>query len=263
MTDQIEIRQLTTMDEIEQIQKIEEAVWNMSPIPIHQKYTASNNGGMILGAFDGEQTVGFLYSFPGFDGKKTYLCSHMLGILPAYRKSGLGMNMKLKQLEIAKRIGYDMITWTFDPLESLNAYLNLHKLGATGAYYKENHYRTLTDQLNKGLPTDRIQIEWYVNEKRQLPSFSVDESNVLLQVGNENTPVITDVYSHSFPMQKDYWLVGVPENFQTMKQQKPQIAEKWRYDSRQVFQSLFNEHYQAVDVIKDEPSNCHYYVFMK
>lgn len=116
--DNVVIRALTTMEELKQMQEIETAVWQMPPLPVHQTFTALNNGGIILGAFDDKKLIGFLYSFAGFDGHVSYICSHMLGILPAYRASGLGVQMKIKQAEIARDMGYQMITWTFDPLES-------------------------------------------------------------------------------------------------------------------------------------------------
>src|SRR5699024_10712291 len=117
-----------------------------------------------------------------------YLCSHMLGILPEYRKGGLGVKMKLKQADIAKALGYQMITWTFDPLESLNAYVNLHKLGAVAAHYKPNHYGSMDDKLNKGLPSDRIQIEWYLNKNNFNLNHSFDERKVLLQMTTDGEP---------------------------------------------------------------------------
>src|SRR5690625_4973621 len=155
----VEIRKLTTMEDLQQLSKVEKTVWNMAPIPIHQTFTAMKHGGILLGAFSGTKMVGFSYGFAGFKGKDPYLCSHMLGILPEYRKSGLGKNMKLKQAQLAKQKGYRMITWTFDPLESKNAYLNLHQLKAKGATDKKDVDGNMNDKLNQGLPTDTIEIE--------------------------------------------------------------------------------------------------------
>src|SRR5699024_12323394 len=106
------------------MQRVEAQVWKMDPIPIHQTFTALQNGGIILGAFDNKKLIGFLNSFPGFIRGNTHLCSHMLGILPEYRTVGLGEKMKLKQAKLAREAGYSLISWTFDQLES--GYVSLY-----------------------------------------------------------------------------------------------------------------------------------------
>ncbi|UCZ52925.1 GNAT family N-acetyltransferase [Bacillus shivajii] len=261
MSEQIEMRQLTTMEELTTMQHVEKSVWNMHPIPVHQTYTALKNGGVILGAFANEKMIGFLYSFAGFDGKEPYLCSHMLGILPEYRKGGLGVCMKLKQAEVAERMGYSKITWTFDPLESLNAYLNLHKLGAVGSYYKENNYGSMNDELNQGLPTDRIVIEWKMNG-RPKRNIVFDKTKLLLDMDNGH-PVTTKVFTDEFPNESNEWFIAIPANFQSMKQENIKLAKEWRYETRKVFQALYSHGYEAKDLIHDRSSQLSYYYFSK
>lgn len=94
----INIRELKTMNEMEQVQELERKVWGMDPVlPTHQTLTAVKNGGIIIGAFDGEKLVGFSYGFSGFQNGKSYLCSHMLGIDEAYRSQGIGEMLKRSQ----------------------------------------------------------------------------------------------------------------------------------------------------------------------
>ncbi|SES92693.1 Predicted acetyltransferase, GNAT superfamily [Oceanobacillus limi] len=258
----IQIRRLTTIEELYQMAEVEEAVWVAPPTPIHQTYTASYNGGLMLGAFDGDKMIGFQYSFAGFDGKKPYLCSHMLGILPAYRGRGLGVKMKQKQAEVAREMGYEMMTWTFDPLESLNAYLNLHKLGGVGAAYKVNHYGMMDDGLNTGLPTDRIQIEWWFNEENL--SYDADalaEENLLLEVNSKGEPVKTKHFTDKLDHEKDFWFVAVPSSFQQLKKRNQELAIVWRYETREVFQALFHHGYKATDLVRHEGAS--YYYFTK
>jgi predicted GNAT superfamily acetyltransferase len=261
--DKLVIRLLTTMNELRDMQAVEAAVWRMPATPVHQTYTALNNGGIILGAFDGKKMIGFLYSFAGFDGKVPYVCSHMLGILPAYRTAGLGVQMKLKQAQIARAMGYHMITWTFDPLESRNAYLNLHKLHASGARYKENHYGAMKDELNQGLPSDRILIKWDLNTEQTFTMEPFDDSKLLLDVNSEGWPVATECF-HAFPSQMTGILfVAIPDNFQEIKQRNFQLAKQWRLETRKVFQMLFTEGYRAKDLIRVHSSPLNYYVFAK
>ncbi|WP_163971133.1 GNAT family N-acetyltransferase [Oceanobacillus halotolerans] len=263
MTDHINIRQLTSMDEMKDMQVVEETVWQMPPTPVHQTYTALNNGGIILGAFDGEKMIGFLYSFAGFDGEKPYLCSHMLGILPEYRKDGLGRKMKLKQAAIAKEKGYSMITWTFDPLESLNAYLNIHKLGAIGAHYKENHYGSMNDGLNQGLPTDRIQIEWNMDDTFTSPNLSLDTNKLLVDVNENGVPKVSERFTSDFTGDQHSWFVPIPTHFQDIKKENIERAKQWRYETRRIFQALFQHGYVAKNVIRDDSNALTYYYFSK
>lgn len=260
MRENISIERLVSMKSLHQMQQVEEEVWQMSANPVHQTYTASKNGGVLLGAFDGAKMIGFLYSFAGFNGSHSYLCSHMLGILPDYRKIGLGKQMKRKQAEIARELGYTMITWTFDPLESRNAYLNLHKLGATGVYYKQNYYGSMHDQLNQGLPTDRIQIEWYINETASVLNPKVDANRILIDTNEKGIPVSK---WDSFTSDKDAWFVAIPENFQSLKRTNIELAIKWRQLTSEGFQFLFDQGYKAKDLVRDQSRQVSYYYFSK
>jgi len=250
------IKRLATIDELQQLQKVEEAVWNVATIPIHQTYTALNNGGIIIGAFDRDELIGYLYSFPGFRNGQAYICSHMLGILPPYRTNNLGVKLKQKQAEIAKDAGFSMITWTFDPLESKNAYINLHQLQAVGAIYLENHYGNLNDGLNTGLPTDRIQIIWEMKlSNKQIDHL--DETQILLTVDEQRRP---SQKTQDITKGKR-WFVGIPGDFQTIKTNDFSLAKEWRFESRAIFQRLFALGFKAVDYIYDADNTQGFYVF--
>lgn len=258
MTSDITIRPLTTMDELLEMQKVEETVWKMSPNPVHQTFTALKNGGIILGAFNGQKMIGFLYSFAGYDGQNTYLCSHMLGILPEFRSGGLGMRMKKKQAELAGELGYSVITWTFDPLESLNAYLNLNKLGAVGAAYHIDHYGVMNDDLNKGLATDRIQIEWATGERAKNSPVDFTPDRLLTDVNEHNEPVANLT---AFQDDHNGWFVAIPTNFQTIKNENMELARQWRRVTREAFQLLFKKNYIARDLLRDPSKDISYYYF--
>lgn len=255
----VEIRILKTVEEIEKINMVEKEVWNLPPLPIHQTITVAKNGGIILGAFLKDRLIGYLYSFPGFR-EKAYLCSHMLAILPPYQQQGIGEKMKRKQRELAKQLGYEMITWTFDPLESKNAYFNLHKLGAIGVNYEENYYGYLNDNINKGLPTDRMIIEWNVNEEKEKRKIDMNENNVLLTRDESGNPFIHDHFE-LLPSQR-YFFVAIPKNFQEIKKEDRKLAQSWRFATRKVFQKLCSSGFVAIDLVSyDEHSS--FYLFSK
>ncbi|NIK13298.1 GNAT family N-acetyltransferase [Alkalibacillus almallahensis] len=254
-----EIRRLTTIDEMPLMQQVEEAVWQMSPIPVHQLYTTANHGGLILGAFDGDQIIAFSYGFPGFKGEKTYLCSHMLGILPDYQQAGLGEEMKYEQARHASDMGYDMMTWTFDPLQSMNAYLNLTKLGARGAHYKVNHYGAMNDRLNQGLETDRIMIEWHFNDDEPLAQPNISNLPALVDVQNNQPKARLD----RFDNKKEAFTIPIPRDFHQIKTDDLDLAKQWRHATRQAFETLFKNGYEARAAVPDQANQLTYYYFTK
>ena len=83
----------------------------------------------MLGAFDGARMIGFAYAFPAFEQGRASMHSHMLAVKPEYRNFQAGFYLKRVQRERVLAMGLDEITWTFDPLQSLNAHLNFSKLG--------------------------------------------------------------------------------------------------------------------------------------
>ncbi len=90
----------------------------------------------------------------------------MLAVRKEYRNGGLGRRIKLFQREEAMMRGFELIEWTFDPLEIKNAYLNIEKLGAIARRYTINQYGITTSPLQGGLPTDRLIAEWWLKSRR-------------------------------------------------------------------------------------------------
>ena len=167
------IRRLETPHEIEQAEQLQSLVWpgsDLDVIPAHVLITAAHNGGLVLGAYTGEKLIGMLFGFVGLyvlpAGTLPKHCSHELGIHPDYRNLGIGFALKRAQLDIVRAQGLDLITWTYDPLLSLNAHLNIARLGAICQTYLRESYGEMRDGLNVGLPSDRFQVDWWINSER-------------------------------------------------------------------------------------------------
>ena len=90
----------------------------------------------------------------------------MLAVRAEYRNAGLGRQIKLFQREDALARGFELIEWTFDPLEIKNSYLNIEKLGAIARRYNINQYGITSSPLQGGLPSDRLIAEWWLKSKR-------------------------------------------------------------------------------------------------
>lgn len=167
--DGIEIRHLTTLEQFERCVVLQLEVWGYSDgdlIPRRVFLVAQRIGGQVIGAFDGETIIGFAMALPGFREGRAYLHSHMLAVLPEYRNAGLGRRLKLAQRDDALARGFDLMEWTYDPLEIKNAHLNISKLGAISRRYKADFYGPSSSPLQGGLPTDRLYAEWWLRSPR-------------------------------------------------------------------------------------------------
>ncbi|MBB5055547.1 putative GNAT superfamily acetyltransferase [Granulicella aggregans] len=164
------IRMAVGLEEFQQCVDIQGAVWGYDDsdiVPRRMFLLAMKIGGQVLGAFapDGKM-IGFAMALPAYRDGKPYLHSHMLAVLPEYRNAGLGRRLKLAQRDDAISRGIERMEWTYDPLETKNAYLNIAKLGAISRRYEANFYGPSTSALQGGLPTDRLYAEWWLRSER-------------------------------------------------------------------------------------------------
>jgi predicted GNAT superfamily acetyltransferase len=166
----IEIRALTERDDLKTVVRLQRQIWGFEDvdlIPLRLFVVATKIGGQVYGAFDGHNMIGFCMAIPGLKpGGKTYLHSHMLGVVPEYRNAGVGRMLKMTQREDALKRGVKLIEWTFDPLEIKNAFFNVERLGAIVRRYVPNQYGTTSSPLHGGLPTDRCIAEWWIASPR-------------------------------------------------------------------------------------------------
>ena len=167
---EIEIRQLFRLEEFSDVVRLQREIWRFPDIdllPLRFLVVISHVGGHVFGGYDGDRMIAICFALPGLKpGGMTYLHSHMLGVLPAYRDTGIGRRLKMRQREEALSRGIKLIEWTFDPLELKNAHLNLVKLGAIVRRYQKNQYGITESPLHGGLPTDRCYAEWWLDEQR-------------------------------------------------------------------------------------------------
>lgn len=284
------IRILDRIDEMKAVEDLQALVWPESErdiVPDHMLLTAAHNGGLVIGAYleDANEVmtglVGFVFGFPGLyltpDGPRPKHCSHMMGVLPKYRDLGIGFKLKRAQWQMVRHQGLDRITWTYDPLLSRNAYLNITKLGAVSNTYLQELYGDMRDGLNLGLPSDRFQVDWWVNSRRvysrldKKPRGQLDLAHFIaggVEVINP-TKVSQDGWSlppaenpaelaanflnsreslepgPSVPM----LMVEIPADFMGLKASNPNLALVWRNHSRSLFVNLFERGYIVTDFV--------------
>jgi len=211
----ITIRHCTALEEYRQCVALQKSVWGWDDedlIPTRFFAVAHKIEGQVIGAFDSlgersldrsgqpsEKMVGFCLAVPGFRGtlyeKGRYLHSHMLAVLPEYRRKGVGRRLKLEQRREALERGIRLIEWTFDPLEWKNAAFNLNRLGAIARRYVVNQYGVSSSPLHRGLPTDRLIAEWWLDSPRVVSRVGacVDQQNEAAPAAQERVSFPLDV----------------------------------------------------------------------
>jgi len=168
-SDSIVVRKCFGTDEFRRCVALQQQVWNFSDaelVPLRMFVVADKVGGQVIGAFDGDELVGFALSVPGHRNGHSYLHSHMAAVQERYRNSGVGRRLKLFQREEALSRNILLMEWTFDPLEIKNSFFNIRRLGAIARHYNINQYGVTTSSLHGGLPTDRLIAEWWLRSNR-------------------------------------------------------------------------------------------------
>lgn len=218
----IEIRPLTTHTEFRDAVRLQQEIWGFEDVellPLRLFVVASKIGGQALGAFDAARMIGFCLAIPGLKpGGKSYLHSHMLGVLPEYRDAHIGRRLKLAQREEALARGVDLIEWTFDPLEIKNAYFNMERLGAIVRRYVPNQYGTTSSPLHGGLPTDRCIAEWWI--------------------GSERARAI--VAGEKFPRNPVETCIAIPSDIAEIRSNEPKRAREIQQKASEEFQAAFD-----------------------
>jgi predicted GNAT superfamily acetyltransferase len=215
-----------------------------SYMPIGVLRALEHAGSYLGGAFDGDRMVGVLVGFMGFHGEQPALHSHMLAVLPDMQGGRVGLALKLHQRAWAIRRGLEVVTWTFDPLVSRNAYLNVTSLGVDAAEYHVNFYGAMTDSINAGDESDRLLAVWRVSGPRvemALAGYRVDEAGIL---GRDDVATALAAGSNREPVRQEHGLEAtllcrIPTDIESMRQAEPDLARAWRLAVRDVLgQSL-------------------------
>lgn len=265
-----EIRRLSRTEEYHEAEELQCIAWGIidrvDVSPSHVLVTAQKNGGLVMGAFapDGEM-AGFVWGFLGTarDGKLKHV-SHQLGVRPGYRGMHLGYLLKRAQRGEIRRQGLDLMTWTYDPLETVNATLNLTWLGAVCNTFMRNVYGEIRDELNKGLPSDRFQVDWWLRSRwvherlalahpwdfaatvRALPIVNPAQP----RASGPSAPGPLDV-----SVEAPEILVQVPYHFQSVKAADLDLALAWRLHTREAFEHFFARDYSAVAMLRGDTAD--------
>jgi predicted GNAT superfamily acetyltransferase len=259
--------------------EIQREVWRFEDIdivPIATLMIIDQYGGILLGAYSSiGEMIGFVCSLLGVMNGEMVQHSHMLGVRTAYRNFNVGYKLKLAQRREALKRKTRTIAWTFDPMQPLNAYFNLGKLGARAGIYKENFYGETSSVLHRGLPTDRLLARWELDSKHVAARLDEgpprhDLRKELRKIPcintlSETTPGVTVCSALKLSCTAPEFLFEIPYNLPDIKIRYLGVALEWQGRIRQVFRAYFKKGYTATDfwTAEDEGHQRTFYLLQK
>ncbi|HYE85866.1 MAG TPA: hypothetical protein VEA16_05900 [Vicinamibacterales bacterium] len=276
MTADLQIRDLRSIDEFRQVVDLERDIWgytdssDMVGVPVF--IFTVHRGAVLVGGHDPSgRMVGFAYAVVGMKAGRPMLWSHMTGVLPDFR-GGLGYRLKLAQRERALAQGYDLIEWTFDPMQAMNAHFNFAKLGGIVTEYATNFYGASTSALHRGTPTDRVVLSWniaapHVVRRLEQPPELRARAHEITDAPIVNGTTMDGQWRRNTTINRDaddrrVW-IEIPTGFTEMQRQAPELALAWRLELREMFQSYLARGYRAVDFVLQREAGFGRYLFAK
>jgi predicted GNAT superfamily acetyltransferase len=254
----IEYRVIHDPEELKVIVELETIVWSMpasEAVPHNMLFALIHSGGVVIQADEDGKAVGFALAIVALRGKEPILWSHMAGVIPSHQSSGIGFALKQAQRVWALEHGFKVIAWTFDPLQRKNAKFNLHLLKGVTSSYHVNFYGEMMDGINKGMPSDRLEVDWNLE----------DEAVIAAANGAPSTPIGDDYpveafLLHSLPdglphvqlpssLSEKRYYVEIPYHLAALKRDNIQLAKNWQIGLREAMGSAFAQGFEAVDFV--------------
>jgi predicted GNAT superfamily acetyltransferase len=214
----IEIRTLHRADEMVGLVEVFRQVWGSVTelVTIEMLMAVSHSNGYVSAAYEtrtGEERIlGASVAILARHLGQPALHSHITGLLPGARKTGLGRAMKLHQQRWAAEQGIDWIVWTYDPLVRRNAWFNIAVLGAEVHEYMPSFYGAMSDSINQGDESDRLLVAWSVATDPDAPP-------------RDGAAALADPSRHL--------LVPTPDDIVTLRRTDPAAVREWRRNSRE------------------------------
>ena len=217
-TPTIVIRDIDAGAEMRVVEELQKEVWgipDLDVVPLAHLVATKAAGGVLLGAFDRETLVGFVYGFAAYEHGTVMHHSHMLAVKPGFRNYNLGQKLKIAQRERVLTQGINVMTWTFDPLQSSNAHFNFNKLGVVSDRYFINFYGEDAVSFLHRNGTDRLWVTWrleslHVSERiggiNNNAAPEIESVVPLVQIEKDNSPGQND---STDGLSGEYVLIGI------------------------------------------------------
>lgn len=265
MSETFAIRSLSTLEEYSECVQLQEQTWGRGfseRVPVAILKVSQRLGGVVAGAYDADdRLVGFVFGMTGWEDGRAVHWSDMLAVRPELRGTGLGRRLKEFQRECMLAQGVDVIYWTFDPLESRNAYLNISRLGVVVREYARDMYGDTDSPLHKGIGTDRFIARWEIATERVVrrlagpgPRFTelLDGTERALAVEDADAEMVRPA-EPVLGLDARRIAVAVPRDIQGVKAKATDLAVAWRKATRSVFTHYLGRGYEVRELVREGP----------
>jgi predicted GNAT superfamily acetyltransferase len=258
------IRELGTHDELRRCVRFQHEIWGegfAEAVPAAILWVATRTGGIVAGAFTPDRSmVGFLFGLSGWRDGRPVHWSDMLAVLPAARGQGLGRSLKEFQRRTLIERGIHDVFWTFDPLESRNAWINFARLGITAREYARECYGESDSPLHAGIGTDRLIACWQLTSPRVRSRMEGGEPGPGSAAGITDVPL---VYEHPgeelrLDLGNAAVRVRVPADIQTLKASDAAAARLWRLASRSALETYLGRGYVVEELVRESADHSSY-----
>ena len=258
------LRKVETIEDAREVVRLQTEIWGYGqpgadfPYPARALLAISRSGGHVVLASTGGVAAGFSVAWLGLNltSQETYLHSQLMGVRKAFRYTRIGQELKLFQRDFALTQKMKLIRWTFDPMRSVNAYMNLRKLGVLVTDFEHNFYGNIPNKINTRLPTDRLWAEWHITSKRVQSFFKKDMAEVLQEYLLSELTILEEKLSE--------YCIQIPTEFESILSKNRKLALDWQEKVRRIFQYYLNTGYVISDFfIRPGPPYQGFYVISR
>jgi predicted GNAT superfamily acetyltransferase len=250
------IRPMHGIDEFRRCVELQQEIWGAEfseLVPAAILWVASRSGGIVSAAFrdsDGAM-AGFIFGLTGYRDRQPMHWSDMLAIREDARGYGLGIALKQHQRRELLAAGVNRVAWTFDPLESRNAWINFARLGIRAREYIVDCYGHSDSPLHQGLGTDRLVAGWVLDSPRV--RARMDDGAAVPGAGEfRDAPVINPGgVEPDLDLDAQRLRLQIPADIQEVKAVHPGAAEEWRRTTRAAFQHYLGSGYEVVELVRE------------
>ncbi len=256
------VREIGGPAEMRAVEDLQKDVWgipDLDVVPLTQLVAAKAAGGVLLGAFDADKLAGFAFGFVGLENGHATHHSHMLAVRPEYRNYNLGGRLKFAQREFVLAQGIDEMTWTFDPLQSLNAYFNFERLGVISKCYLTDFYGADPASFLHQTGTDRLWVKWQLRDvrvqdrasrlDRPAPPPQPDTAIKLVEFGRSGEPVINDIRPDK---KSNHVTIEIPGDINSLSRHDNAMAKRWREATRNAFSEYIAAGFVVVGFVRGQ-----------
>ncbi len=244
MAQSVTIRDLKSDEDLRACVALQREIWGeqfSEVVPVAILQVVQYVGGIAAGAFNvNNQLVGFVFGITGIEqstrGAVPVHWSDMLAVRKDARNQGIGEQLKRYQRDVLISRGVERIYWTFDPLDSKNAYVNFVRLGIIAREYRVDMYGETDSPLHRGIGTDRLIAVWPIASAR-----------VTERLAGVRRP----------PNTPNAVRIDVPIDIHEINAREPGVARDWRERTRAAFMEWLQQGYVVVDFVR-EPTHGSY-----